>query len=37
MTQVGVPVPQIQSQPGLTIHATLVSQHLGWQQPTLHH
>ncbi len=32
MIHVGVPVPQIQSQPNLVIHPTTVNQHLGWQQ-----
>ncbi len=31
--RVGVPMPQIRSQPSLVIHPTLVNQHLGWQQP----
>jgi hypothetical protein len=30
--QVGVPLPQIQSQLGLVTHPTLDNQHLGWQQ-----
>jgi hypothetical protein len=28
--RVGVPMPQIRSQPSLVIHPTLVNQHLGW-------
>ncbi len=30
--QVGVPLPQIQSQLGLVTHPTLDNQHLSWQQ-----